>query len=50
MIIKNEFLLIEASYNLNDEVVHHSNDATNVGAWVEKLKSDDKLSLVYYKS
>jgi len=41
---------IEASYNLNNEAVHHYNDATSVGAWVEKLKSDDKLSLVYYKS
>jgi len=38
---------IEASYNLNNEAVHHSDDATSVGAWVEKLKSDDKLSLVY---
>jgi hypothetical protein len=41
---------IEASYNLNNEAVYHSNDATSVGVWVEKLKSDDKLSLVYYKS
>ncbi|CAI6364743.1 unnamed protein product [Macrosiphum euphorbiae] len=37
-------------YNLNNKAVHHSNDVTSVGAWVEKLKSDDKLSLVHYKS
>ncbi|XP_008180456.1 uncharacterized protein LOC103308587 [Acyrthosiphon pisum] len=47
---KKDLYNIEASYNLNNEAVHHSNYATSVGAWVEKLKSDDKLSLVYYKS
>jgi len=50
LLTKKDLYNIEASYNLNNEAVLHSNDATNVGAWVEKLKSDDKLSLVYYKS
>lgn len=50
LLTKKDLYNIEASYNLNNEAVHHSNDATSVGAWVEKLKSDDKLSLVYYKS
>lgn len=50
LLTKKDFYNIEASYNLNNEAVRHSNDATSVDAWVESLKSDDKFSLVYYKS
>lgn len=50
LLTKKYFYIIEASYNLSDLAIDHSNDATSVRAWVEKLKSDDKLSLVYYKS
>lgn len=35
---------------MNNEAVHHSNDATSVKAWVQTLRSDDKFSLIYYKS
>jgi len=50
LLTKKDLYNIEASYNLNNEAVRHSNDATSVDAWVESLTFDDKFSLVYYKS
>jgi len=50
LLTKKNLYNIETSYNLNNEAVRHSNDATSVEAWVYNLKTDDKFSLVYYKS
>lgn len=47
---KKDLYNIEASYNLNNEVVSHLNDATSVEAWVQNLKSDGKFSFIYYKT
>ncbi|XP_072400207.1 uncharacterized protein [Diabrotica undecimpunctata] len=40
---------IEKSYNLCSEAVRHQNDATSVEAWVNEMKQEDNMCVLFYK-
>ncbi|XP_050310525.1 uncharacterized protein LOC126746346 [Anthonomus grandis grandis] len=49
LLTRKDLFNIEKSYNLCSEVIRHNNDATSVQAWINEIKEEGNMCILFYK-